>query len=499
MKHTLKQFISNFRMLIAMLSLTFMSESPMFAQSLSYGTCVGTVQVRARMVFTNNTGLPANDFHFRMSAPEWGINMLGANVSGNGEMPNGSLATTTDGIPDGNLHGVDVSLDGGTVAPGGAMTLDLDLCLSAKNHLQVKNMQWTFDTVAIGGAGHGHGWRINNAQAGGNGGNNSFNGGGQGGQAGGGGAGNFVHQFSLVNLDTVPMHLVDFRVLSSMSYYAVLDSNMLTGVAPIVDPLHPMPVTINPGEKYTYDINTTGSYLGGQIYFKYALASDTQVVFGSHPCDAISTDPVPLESVFTSNTLLPNGNYTSAPNVQTNFGTSGIVIRNLDFGSFSNSTPLPALYNTDVLTTNAQATLEVSIDGGNNFTPYTTPSNCLVNLHHTWDYGNTREIDIEMLGMDLSGGSLPPTVRFRESPTEQSLGTCEIDPPTPNYSVDSFFDIFYEVSLDGGVNWIPATTPTRVQLHNPTTSIPTMTEWGLIIFALLIVVVGSVFIFKRRN
>jgi hypothetical protein len=62
----------------------------------------------------------------------------------------------------------------------------------------------------------------------------------------------------------------------------------------------------------------------------------------------------------------------------------------------------------------------------------------------------------EMLALDLVG--LPFGARIRESPTLPSLGGHTIvDTPPSGYQIDSFFDVFTELSLDGGATWFPST------------------------------------------
>jgi hypothetical protein len=72
----------------------------------------------------------------------------------------------------------------------------------------------------------------------------------------------------------------------------------------------------------------------------------------------------------------------------------------------------------------------------------------------------------EMVGMSLSGeGPTPPFVMVRESPSLPSLGQTRItDIGGGQYHIDSFFDVFTELSFDGGANWLPSTGPTRVDL-----------------------------------
>jgi hypothetical protein len=85
----------------------------------------------------------------------------------------------------------------------------------------------------------------------------------------------------------------------------------------------------------------------------------------------------------------------------------------------------------------------------------------------------------EMLGMDLQG--LGGQVRIRESPSRPSLGGTRItDNGDGTYHIDSFFDVFTEISLDGGANYnYVAALPTRVDLV-----VPEPASIGLLVFGL---------------
>jgi hypothetical protein len=73
----------------------------------------------------------------------------------------------------------------------------------------------------------------------------------------------------------------------------------------------------------------------------------------------------------------------------------------------------------------------------------------------------------EMLQLDLSGGNLPPGVRLRESPTLASTGQTTIsDAGGGLYHIDSFFDVFTELSLDGGQTWTPSDSAMHVVGNN---------------------------------
>ena len=65
--------------------------------------------------------------------------------------------------------------------------------------------------------------------------------------------------------------------------------------------------------------------------------------------------------------------------------------------------------------------------------------------------------DTEMLQLDISGGNLPPGMRLLESPTLASTGKTAISPASGGgFVIDSFFDVFTELSTDGGGSWNPS-------------------------------------------
>lgn len=74
--------------------------------------------------------------------------------------------------------------------------------------------------------------------------------------------------------------------------------------------------------------------------------------------------------------------------------------------------------------------------------------------------GMLGSFDAEILSMNIAGGGLPMGVQIRESPTKASTGHSSVTPlggGGGGYRMDSFFDIFTEVSTDGGGSWWPAT------------------------------------------
>ena len=77
----------------------------------------------------------------------------------------------------------------------------------------------------------------------------------------------------------------------------------------------------------------------------------------------------------------------------------------------------------------------------------------------------TGTFDTEMLAMSLTGVSPFGPLMVRESPTLPTLGKTSInDLGGGLYHIDSFFDVFTELSVDGGQTWMPSQNSTRVNL-----------------------------------
>jgi PEP-CTERM motif len=82
--------------------------------------------------------------------------------------------------------------------------------------------------------------------------------------------------------------------------------------------------------------------------------------------------------------------------------------------------------------------------------------------------GGGGTFDTEMLSMNLTGqmqgsGGLIPFM-IRESPTLQSLGQHSVTPVSDGTLISSFFDVFTELSLDGGNTYYPASSSFRLNL-----------------------------------
>ena len=92
---------------------------------------------------------------------------------------------------------------------------------------------------------------------------------------------------------------------------------------------------------------------------------------------------------------------------------------------------------------------------------------------------NPREVNLELLALDLSASAFPGGVMLRESPTQASTGHLQQTEVTPgNFHITSFFDVFFELSVDGGQSWFPADGPAHTTLF-PAPPLPARAAtWG---------------------
>lgn len=98
---------------------------------------------------------------------------------------------------------------------------------------------------------------------------------------------------------------------------------------------------------------------------------------------------------------------------------------------------------------------EISVDGGG-FLPL-QGSGQLVHRNLMPDH-----LDGEILSMSLASGPSGPLF-IRESPTLPSLGQTKLVVEGGQTRIDSFFDVFVDLSLDGGASWLPLTPEIRLQ------------------------------------
>jgi hypothetical protein len=145
-------------------------------------------------------------------------------------------------------------------------------------------------------------------------------------------------------------------------------------------------------------------------------------------------------------------------------GTGFVYIRDLGLGNFLNPIPPPPYLGTNYYNPpGTAATMELSVDGVNWF-PALANGPASVTISNTSPAGSTTStFDTEMVSLNLAGDSPGiGTFMLRESPTKHSLGKHTIGPDPRGYRVSSFFDVFTELSLNGGATWIPANRAIRL-------------------------------------
>ena len=80
----------------------------------------------------------------------------------------------------------------------------------------------------------------------------------------------------------------------------------------------------------------------------------------------------------------------------------------------------------------------------------------------------TGNFQAEIVSMSLSG-YIPDigTIAMQESPQMPSRGQISIEEADPGFLIESFFDLFTELSIDGGETWMASTDSVRIELVQP--------------------------------
>ncbi|MGQ0701863.1 MAG: hypothetical protein ACT4PM_01870 [Gemmatimonadales bacterium] len=79
--------------------------------------------------------------------------------------------------------------------------------------------------------------------------------------------------------------------------------------------------------------------------------------------------------------------------------------------------------------------------------------------------GSSRVFDTELTKFELGGGSLPANILIRESPDRRSVGRTTITALAGGqHRIETYYDVWLELSLDGGRSWNPAQASVRMTL-----------------------------------
>ena len=144
-----------------------------------------------------------------------------------------------------------------------------------------------------------------------------------------------------------------------------------------------------------------------------------------------------------------------------------VTLEGLRLSSPTGSIAPPAAPGTSVWGAGAtfDAFTQMSFFGGPTLTSTNPGQGASASITGLLDAPPTHTYDTVMLSLNLGG--LPFGAKIRESPTLASTGHHTITDTPPNFQIDSFFDVFTELSLDGGATWTPATGSVHIQNPEP--------------------------------
>ena len=77
----------------------------------------------------------------------------------------------------------------------------------------------------------------------------------------------------------------------------------------------------------------------------------------------------------------------------------------------------------------------------------------------------TRVLDAELTIFELAGTDMPPGILVRESPTKPSTGRYVITAVRHGYRIEGFYDVWLDLSLNGGRSWHAAEAPVHMWLE----------------------------------
>jgi hypothetical protein len=170
----------------------------------------------------------------------------------------------------------------------------------------------------------------------------------------------------------------------------------------------------------------------------------------------------------TSPNLPPVGGQYVSPRQWHALYANGVVLTNVSHLRFTGNFGTPGTAGTSTSESfGSEVDMQVSFDGGNTWTNLYASANVGVVVTNHTSYNGTTYFDTQMTQLDLTGGTLPPGMEVRVSPTLPSIGRTSVRTNGGGYMISSFFDVFTEISLDGGNTWSPTITQPGTMTHQP--------------------------------
>ncbi|MHC4238394.1 MAG: sialidase family protein [Planctomycetota bacterium] len=244
-----------------------------YALRVECGTCdETTMKVRAQRTFRNNCPQTAvaDGLEFTMYTIEIGNSVLGAIVR------NGAPFTAGQCDVSGDNTSVDVTLSGGQVLIGDSVTVEGTLCQDTENEFFWRDIRFTVQGATVCEV-PPHGFSVHQPQP--------------------LGGGLFEHVIEIVNESpTVSLQLKNLEAIADFDFVSNLNSVSFSG------PTHQIlvgafPDTILSAQSAMYSYQTSGSFLGGHVYFTYEISnvenptgpSDWDRTIADHPIGAAGT------------------------------------------------------------------------------------------------------------------------------------------------------------------------------------------------------------------
>jgi|GEM_PF-4301428 len=215
--------------------------------------------------------------------------------------------------------------------------------------------------------------------------------------------------------------------------------------------------TITDVNDFSWDTVTIGSVAAG--------STAGEAWFDGVSVGAITNVPVQQAYFFGTNLLLPPGGMYISPLGWRGSYADGSVISNLIVSSFSSSVPPPPPGLPLIHSFGATVRLELAPAPSLVLEPHEAQAHVTVRITAAFDPDTeVQTYQMELLQFDIQDGTLPPGVQFRLSPESESRGEARVRAVPGGFEISSFFDVWTEITTDGGGSWAPALQPARLNL-----------------------------------